>query len=110
MQRLWCKRPNAESYELMYQMGYELSTRWVPHMINALENLLNGLKAHIHSYTTISLESDYSATQKSKAKFFAKKLVDQHLMSTAIYILDVCRAMTIFSEALVSTKKKCFNV
>jgi hypothetical protein len=82
-------------------------TRWVSHMVNALENILNGLKAHISSYNTISLESDYSAAQRSKAMFFIKKLQDQHFMSTAIYVLDVFRAMAIFSKVLNSIFAVC---
>lgn len=84
-------------------------TRWVAHMVNALENLLNGLAAHIDSYNTISLQNDYSAAQRAKAKFFKKKLEDQHFMSSAIFLLDICRAMSIFSKVkLAAYIKLCF--
>ena len=73
-------------------------TQWIAHMVNALENLLNGLEAHRSSYTTISLEKDYSATQKGKAKFFLKQLNNTEFMSFLIFSLDICKAMSVFSK------------
>ena len=60
-------------------------TWWIAHMVNALENLLNGLEAHRSSYTIISQEKDYSATQKAKAKFFLKQLNNREFMSFLIF-------------------------
>lgn len=49
-------------------------TRWVAHMVNALENLFNGIEAHVQAYNTIENQKDYSAAQRAKAKYFKRNL------------------------------------
>ena len=75
-------------------------TRWVAHIVNALENVINGLQAHIDAYTAISNERNYSVAQKAKAKYFLKKLTTSKFVANMLYSLDVLRTLAIFSKVL----------
>ena len=73
-------------------------------MVNALENIFNGLNAHVDAYTSIIAEPSYSAAQKAKAKYFKGKLGDETFKSAALFILDICRAVSLFSKV-----SQCIN-
>ena len=73
-------------------------TRWMAHTTNALENLFNRIGAHRAAYSTILEEQNYRPAQWAKVKFFLNLLNDSKIMSFALYNLDICRALAIFSK------------
>ena len=52
-------------------------TRWIAHVLSALDNLFNGLPAHVHCYENIITLDGYSESQKAKCRYFLKKPQDK---------------------------------
>ena len=71
---------------------------WMAHTTNVLENLFSGIDAHEAAYSKILQEQDYGPLQRANARFFLNSLNDSKFMSFALYILDICRALAIFSK------------
>ena len=73
-------------------------TRWIGHVLSALDNLFNGLPAHVHCYENIHTLDGYSESQKVKSRYFLKKLEDKRFLSFMLYMDDVLETVAIFSK------------
>ena len=73
-------------------------TRFLSHFVSAIENILNAREAHIESYTAIQNEKGYSRCQKELVGKFKDYLTNSITISFMIFILDVCRLLSVFSR------------
>ena len=81
------------------------STRFLSHFVSAIENILNAREPHLEAYTAIQNEKGYGRCQKELAGKFKDYLTNSTSLSFMIFILDVCRLLSVFSET--TQKKNC---
>ena len=73
-------------------------TRWIAHVVNALNNPFNGLTAHIYCNENLLNLDGYSEPQKAKYRYFLKKLPDKKFLSFLLSMVNVLETVAIFSN------------
>ncbi len=68
-------------------------TCWIAHMTNAVTNLLNTVDCHV----ALKIAEKFSASQKDKATYFEKRLLQTAFVVFVIFMLDVLKAISRFS-------------
>ena len=73
-------------------------TRWISHTLNAMRNVLNSYHAHIHCYEKLLILDKYAESQKTKARYYLKKLRAQKFLSFMVFMADVLDTVLVFSK------------
>ena len=70
----------------------------VSYTLHALTNILNSYYAHIYCYEKLLVLDNYDESQKTKVRYYLKKLRDKKFLSFMIFMADVLKSVSFFSK------------